>query len=41
MEVYTNKCTDNQACKLFALTERAVTLDTLVIPQEKLNENIK
>ena len=30
-----------QICKLFELTDGEVTQDTLVIPLEKLNKNIK
>ena len=41
MQMYTDACTDNQVCKLFALTEGVVTWDMLTIPQEKLNKNIK
>ena len=41
MEVYIDECTKNQVCNLFALTDGADTWDMFVIPQEKLNKNIK
>ena len=36
MEVYTSECTKNHVCKLFALTDGAVTRDMSAMPLEKL-----
>ena len=38
MEVYVNKCMENQGCKLFALTDGAVIQDMLAMPQKKLKK---
>ena len=37
-QLYANKYTENQVCKLFALTEGAVTLDMSKMPWEKLQK---
>ena len=37
MQVYANKYTENQVCKLFAFTEGALNWNMSVMPQEKGN----